>query len=188
MLTVSLRIYRLGEHCKIMWNTVLASQTTYTHTYINTPLIQSSEAHFLCCSYRLILWLQYWAPMHRPRKQELSLACACSITITHTSADYESEPNEPQQRSEVATHRGRPQNPPITQFFIKAIFQKAERGERTHSSSKPHSGKQLRINRDTVKGMQSHPWTNLKTNSVRFLNNAQQRNKISEDCLAYEES
>lgn len=77
---------------------------------------------------------------------------------------------------------------PSHSFFIKAIFQKAERGERTHSSSEPHSGKQLRINRDTVKGIESHPWTNLKTNSVRFLNNAQQRNKSSEDRLAYEES
>lgn len=89
--------------------------------------------------------------MNRPRKQELSVACACSVPITHTSADYESQPSEPQQRAEVATHRGRPQNSPIIQFFIKAIFQKAERGERTHSSSEPHSGKQLQINIDTIR-------------------------------------
>lgn len=88
---------------------------------------------------------------HAQAKKSGVLACACSVTITHTSADYESQPNEPQQGSEFATHKGRPQNPPITQFFIKAIFQKAERGERTHSSSKPHSGKQLHINRDTVR-------------------------------------
>lgn len=127
------------------------SQTILAHRRSINIKIWSSVLPVLFLKADFMAYIIKLPCTHRPRKHELNLARACSVPITHTSADYESQPNEPQQRSEVATHRGRPQNPPITQFFIKAIFQKAERGERTHSSSKPHSGKQLLINRDTVR-------------------------------------
>ncbi len=153
-------IYRLGEHCKIIGKRlqnhvkyiVLVSQTIHARHQTSIP---RSEAQYTS-SFVPIGWFMAYIIelpcmlMHRPRKQELSLACACSVPITHTSADDESQPNEPQQRSELATHRGSTSEFSHHTVFIKAIFQKAECGERTHSSSKPHSGKQLQINRDTV--------------------------------------
>ncbi len=122
-------IYRLGEHCKIIVKRL--------QNHVKYSAVQTIHAHHQTSYQDLKLSISSFAPigwfygliterpcmlMHRPRKHELSLACACSVPITHSSTDYESQPNEPQQRSELATQRGRPQNSPITQFFLLKLY------------------------------------------------------------------
>lgn len=136
-------------HCRITLS-VLSSQTVHASLCMHSINTENLNTYIPQTG---ILWSVLLSCHAQAKKAGVDSGMSCSVPITRTSADYESQPNEPQQRSEVATHRGRPQKPPITQFFLLKLYFKKQSvvNTRTHSSSKPQSDRQLSINRDTVR-------------------------------------
>lgn len=155
-------IYRLGEHCKILrkrlQNHVKHSACLTNNTCMHITKPQYQDLKLGTSSFVPIGWfygLYYWAPMHA-HEQAKKAGVECGVCLLRTHHPHLSRLWIPAQWASAESRGGHTQRSTSesshhTVFFIKAIFQKAERGERTHSSSKPHSGKQLHINRDTVR-------------------------------------
>ncbi len=169
-------IYRLGEHCKIigkrLQNHVKYSAVQTIHAHHQTSYQDLKLSISMFCSHRLILWPHYWAPMHaHAQTKKAWVESGMRLLRTHhpllnrlwipaqwASAEIRVGHTE-RSTSEFSHH---------TVFFIKAIFQKAEHGERTAPASHALASSS-RLTETPYTGTECHPWTNF----VRVLNNAQ---------------
>lgn len=174
-------IYRLGEHCKIIGkrfqNHVKYSAIQTIHAHHQTSIkIWSSVfpvlfplADFMasllsshacsCTGQESTSWVWYApAPYPSPTPQQImnpSQWTSAEIRVGHTERST----------SEFSHH---------TVFFLLKLYFKKQSVVNARTAPASHTlASSSRLTETPYTGIESHPWTNLKTNSVRVLNNAQ---------------